>query len=121
MTNVMGNENSTIQSNSSTLRGELEGDFRGGLSLHLQILSPEKRLFDGLVSKVSFPGTKGRFTVLPRHAALISSLDKGVINFSEVRNPDKPHEGVEHIQPILRGFVEVNNNEVVACVEISEE
>lgn len=120
MTNVMGNENSTIQSNSSTLRGELEGDFRGGLSLHLQILSPEKRLFDGQVSKVSFPGTKGRFTVLPRHAALISSLDKGVINFSEVRG-DNPHEGVEHIQPIFRGFVEVNNNEVVACVEISEE
>ena len=90
------------------------------MNIHLQILSPEKRLFDGLVSKVTFPGTKGRFTVLPRHAALISSLDKGVINFSEVGNPDKPHEGVEHIQPILRGFVEVNNNEVVVCVEVEE-
>lgn len=119
MTCIMENENNTIQSKSSTLRGELEGNFRGGLSLHLQILSPEKRLFDGLVSKVSFPGTKGRFTVLPRHAALISSLDKGVINFSEVKG-DNPHEGVEHIQPILRGFVEVNNNEVVACVEVEE-
>lgn len=114
----MEKKNNITQSKSSTLRGELERDFRKELSLHLQILSPEKRLFDGQVSKVTFPGTKGLFTVLPRHAALISSLDKGVINFSEVRNPQKPHKGVEHIQPILHGFVEVNNNEVVVCVEV---
>lgn len=87
------------------------------MSLHLQILSPEKTLFNGVVSKVALPGTKGRFTVLPRHAALISSLEKGVIHFSEVRNADKPNEAIEHIVPIHRGFVEVKDNEVVACVE----
>ncbi len=87
------------------------------MNIHLQILTPEKRLFDGQVSKVTLPGTKGQFTVLPRHAALVSSLGKGVINFSEVRHEDKPNEGVEHIVSILRGFVEVRNNEVVACVE----
>lgn len=86
------------------------------MSLYLQILSPEKCLFDGQVSKVSLPGTKGRFTVLPRHAPLISSLEKGVIHFSQVRG-DNPNEGVEHIISIKRGFVEVNHNEVVACVE----
>lgn len=86
------------------------------MSLHLQILSPEKCLFDGQVNKVSFPGTKGRFTVLPRHAPLISSLEKGVINFSEVKG-DNPNQGVEHIVSIHRGFVEVKDNEVVACVE----
>ena len=105
-----------IRPKSSTLSGGV----RGRLLLHLQILTPENILFDGQVSKISLPGTKGRFTVLPRHAALISSLEKDVINFSEVRDPDKHHEGVEHIQPILRGFVEVNNNEVVVCVEVEE-
>lgn len=89
------------------------------MSLHLQILTPEKCLFNGLVSKVSLPGTKGRFTVLPRHAALISSLEKGVINFSEMRIADKPHEAIERIVSIARGFVEVKENEVVACVEES--
>ena len=87
------------------------------MSLHLQILSPEKCLFDGQVSKVSLPGTKGRFTVLPRHAPLISSLEKGVINFSEVRNADKPKEATARIVSIQRGFVEVKDNEVIACVE----
>lgn len=87
------------------------------MSLHLQILSPEKCLFDGQVSKVSLPGTKGRFTVLPRHAPLISSLEKGVINFSEVRNADKPNEATERIVSIQCGFVEVKDNEVIACVE----
>lgn len=113
----MEKESNTIQSKSSTLRGELEGGFRWGLSLHLQILTPEKCLFDGQVSKATFPGTAGSFTVLTRHAPLISSLGKGVINFSEVRNEDRPYEGVEHIVPIARGFVEVNNNEVIVCVE----
>ena len=87
------------------------------MSLHLQILSPEKCLFDGQVNKVSFPGTKGLFTVLPRHAPLISSLEKGVINFSEVRNADKPNEATERIVSIQCGFVEVKDNEVIACVE----
>lgn len=87
------------------------------MNIHLQILTPEKRLFDGQVSKVTLPGTAGSFTVLPRHASLISSLSKGVINFSEVRHEDKPNEGVEHIVSIVRGFVEVNDNEVVVCVE----
>lgn len=90
-------------------------------SIHLQILSPEKQLFDGQVSKVTLPGTKGSFTVLPRHAALISSLERGIINFSEIRNPEHPHEGVEGLIPISRGFVEVNHNEVVACVECVKE
>lgn len=88
------------------------------MNIHLQILSPEKNLFDGQVSKVTFPGSQGRFTVLPRHAALISSLEKGVINFSELTHTDNPNEGVEHIVPILRGFVEVKNNEAIACVEV---
>ena len=85
------------------------------MSIHLHILTPEKTLFDGEVSKVSLPGTKGRFTVLPRHAALISSLEKGVINFSEVKRSN-PNEAVERIISIERGFVEVKDNEVVACV-----
>lgn len=87
--------------------------------LHLQILTPEKCLFNGQVSKVTLPGSKGRFTVLPRHASLISSLDKGVIHFSQMRNADKPNEAIERIVSIARGFVEVKDNEVVACVEVS--
>jgi hypothetical protein len=39
-----------------------------------------------------------------------------VINFSEVKG-DNPNQGVEHIVSIHRGFVEVKDNEVVACVE----
>ena len=86
------------------------------MSIHLQILTPEKPLFEGQVSKATFPGTKGRFTVLPRHAALISSLESGVINFSEVKG-DNPNEAREHIIHISSGFVEVKDNHIVACVE----
>ena len=47
--------------------------------LNLVIVSPEKTLFKGSVSDATFPGTQGVFMVLPQHAPLLSSLEKGVI------------------------------------------
>lgn len=58
----------------------------------------------------SFPGTKGRFEVLLDHAPLISSLEKGVIAYRNGEGTDKV--------AISSGFVEVNDNHVVACVEL---
>ena len=78
-------------------------------SLKLTILSPEKTLFSGLATRVSFPGSKAPFVVLHNHAPLISALMQGVISW----------EGAESgSQAILGGFVEVRNNEVTACVEL---
>ena len=45
----------------------------------LVVLTPESALLEKRVSKVSLPGTKGRFMVLKSHAPLISSLDEGYI------------------------------------------
>lgn len=82
----------------------------------LQILSPEKSLFKGEVKKVTFPGAEGSFTVLPYHAPLIAALGKGVITFTT--NPDgHPNESTEQFIGIDSGFVEVNHNRIVACVE----
>lgn len=77
--------------------------------LKLTILSPEKTLFSGLATRVSFPGSKAPFVVLHNHAPLISTLTQGVISW----------EGEESgSQDVRGGFVEVKNNEVTACVEL---
>ena len=48
-------------------------------NISLIVLTPEKTLLEKKVSKVSLPGTKGRFMVLRNHAPLISSLEEGDI------------------------------------------
>lgn len=76
----------------------------------LDVISPERTLVHAAVEAVELPGTKGRFEVLLDHAPLISSLEKGVIAY---RNG----EGTDMVA-ISSGFVEVNDNHVVACVEL---
>lgn len=76
----------------------------------LDVISPERTLVHAAVEAVELPGTKGRFEVLLDHAPLISSLEKGVIAYRNGEGTDKV--------AISSGFVEVNNNHVVACVEL---
>ena len=76
--------------------------------LTLKIVSPERIEFTGEVESVKVPGTKGNFEILQNHAPIISTLQKGVVEY----------DGKQ--LAILGGFVEVQKNEVSLCVEISE-
>lgn len=79
------------------------------LGMKLEIISPEKIYFDGEVSLVTLPGKSGKFTVLEHHAPIVSMLDKGVINYRI--------NGIDNQLDIEAGFVEVNKNKIVVCVE----
>jgi len=78
--------------------------------MKLIIYSPEKTVFDGEVSLVEVPGTKGRFEILQNHDAIITTLQPGDIRYvtadGEVR------------QPVVSGYVEVHNNLISACVQL---
>lgn len=78
--------------------------------LILDVISPECALVHASVDSVELPGSKGRFEVLRDHAALISSLEKGQVIY-------RVGEKTESLG-ISSGFVEVNDNHVVACVEL---
>ena len=77
--------------------------------LKLKIVSPEKIEFAGEVESVKVPGSNGQFEILQNHAPIISTLQKGIVEYDG------------QILPILGGFVSVQKNEVSVCVEISEE
>jgi F-type H+-transporting ATPase subunit epsilon len=47
--------------------------------MRLEIITPEKKLFEGNVDAVTFPGIDGSFQVLKGHAPIISSLKEGKI------------------------------------------
>ena len=50
--------------------------------IELEIVTPEKRLFSGTVDSVTVPGAEGALGILPGHAALLSLLTAGVLDYS---------------------------------------
>ena len=77
--------------------------------MRLEIITPDKVLFDGEVDAATFPGSKGSFQVLKNHAALISSLDMGKVIV-------KTSQEVRDIM-INGGIVEVLNNKIIVLAE----
>lgn len=78
--------------------------------LHLNIVSPEKEIFDGEVDSVTLPGAMGSFTILPQHAPIVSSLKAGLVSYVT-------KDGKEHSQEIDGGFIEMSNDTVSVCIE----
>jgi len=77
--------------------------------MRLVLLSPKKTIFDGEVDSVTIPGTKGLFTVLPQHAPLITTIEKGIVCYKK--------DGIETRVTIEEGFAEVKSEVVSICVE----
>ena len=73
--------------------------------LKLKIGSPERVEFTGEVERVKVPGTIGQFEILNGHAPIISTLQKGIVEYDG------------HQLEVLGGFVEVQKNEVSICIE----
>ncbi len=73
--------------------------------MHLEIITPDKKVFEGDVSSATFPGADGSFQVLNDHAPLISLLKDGVVEY-------KSKEAVQQTK-ITGGVVEVLKNKVI--------
>lgn len=73
--------------------------------MYLEIITPDKVLYNGEVTAVQLPGSKGSFEVLNNHAALISSLDKGNVRVKDTTGT--------HMIEITGGIVEVLNNRII--------
>ena len=77
--------------------------------MELEIVTPDRKVFEGEVKSATFPGSKGQFQVLNNHAPIISSLDKG-----ELRYEDKSGS---HSMTVDGGVVEVLNNRIIVLAE----
>ena len=76
----------------------------------LEILTPEKKLFDGNVYGVQLPGISGLFEVLDKHAPLVSALGKGNLKILKTKSQSESFK-------IQGGFVEVMNNKTTILLE----
>lgn len=80
--------------------------------LILEIVTPEKIAFSGKVEEVTVPGTEGEFGVLRGHAALLSSVDVGELNFTK--------DGKKTYFAVNTGYAEVTSSKVTILVETAE-
>lgn len=81
-------------------------------NISLEVLTPEKLVFNENVESVTVPGTKGHFQVLKDHAPLISTIDIGVIDLK--KNNEKNHFTTGG------GTIEVLKNKVTILVDSIE-
>jgi len=78
--------------------------------MHLEIITPEKKIFEGEVSLATFPGADGSFQLLNNHAPLVSLLKAGVVEY-------KTKEASRSQLKITGGVVEVLKNKVVLLAD----
>jgi F-type H+-transporting ATPase subunit epsilon len=77
----------------------------------LEILTPEKSLFEGKINLINVPGSKGSFTILKNHAPIISTLEKGKIRIVTETNKTE-------LIDILGGIIEVKKNSIIVLADI---
>jgi len=78
--------------------------------MKLEIVRPDKKLYEGNVRSVTFPGAEGSFGVLNNHAPMISTLKAGIVEIIEDSNTKQSFE-------IKGGVVEVLKNSVIVLAE----
>jgi F-type H+-transporting ATPase subunit epsilon len=52
-------------------------------TLRLRLYTPEQELLDDDVEEVVAPGAYGEIGVLPKHAALVTTLEEGVLRYKQ--------------------------------------
>lgn len=77
--------------------------------MHLEIITPDKKIFEGEVTSATFPGADGIFQILNDHAPLISLLNQGLVEY-------KSKEATTQIM-ITGGVVEVLKKKVVLLAD----
>ena len=78
--------------------------------IELEVITPEARILLETVEAVFLPGTLGEFEVLPHHAPIVSSLERGEIRYRL--------DGKMHSIGIASGFVKFDSDRMMVCVEL---
>jgi F-type H+-transporting ATPase subunit epsilon len=72
----------------------------------VEIITPDKKLFEGQVKSAVFPGSEGSFGILNNHAPMIATLKAGNIQLVEENNVTRSFE-------VKGGVIEVLKNKVI--------
>jgi F-type H+-transporting ATPase subunit epsilon len=79
------------------------------MPLHLDIVTPEKKIFSDSVDNVYLPGADGEMGILPQHAGLVTALQPGELRYL--------HNGKVETLAIGSGFAEVTQSKVIVLTD----
>ena len=78
--------------------------------MKLEIITPDKKIYEGDIRSIRVPGKKGSFQVLKDHAPIISTLENGPVFIVD-------QEGRETKLEINGGVIEVKMNKIILLAE----
>jgi len=81
-------------------------------TLHLQIVTPDKRLVDEEVEQVEMPGRNGYLGILPQHAPLLTELGPGELSYLQ--------SGKTSYLAVSWGFAEVLPDKITVLADAAE-
>ena len=82
------------------------------MPIQLEIVTPERLVYEDEVDSVNVPGIEGELGILPHHAPLVS-----ILGFGELRIRKG---GAEESFAIVGGFVQVRPDKVVVMAETAD-
>jgi F-type H+-transporting ATPase subunit epsilon len=82
------------------------------MTLHFELVSPERLVFSGEVEQVDVPGAEGDFGVLEGHASLVTTLRPGILTVHAAG-------GAQRIV-VLGGFAEVSAEGLTVLADVAE-
>ncbi len=78
--------------------------------MRIDIITPDKKVYEGEIKSVRVPGKKGSFQVLKDHAPIISTLDNGPVIMVD-------EEGNQQIFEVTGGVIEVKANTIILLAD----
>jgi F-type H+-transporting ATPase subunit epsilon len=80
--------------------------------LHIEVITPERKVYEDDVDMVIAPGSEGYLGILPHHAPLLTGLGPGVFRVKK--------GGTEETLAVFGGFMDVRGDRVVVLTEAAE-
>ncbi len=81
------------------------------MPLHLEIVTPEAKVFADEVDSVVIPGIDGEAGLLPSHAPLVTTIQPGELRYTK--------GGQEEYLALGEGFVEISSDAVAVITDLA--
>lgn len=78
--------------------------------MKIEIITPDKKIYQGDIRSIRIPGKKGSFQVLKDHAPIISTLVRGPVIIVDQDNKEIRFN-------IEEGVIEVKQNKIILLAE----
>jgi F-type H+-transporting ATPase subunit epsilon len=78
--------------------------------MKIEIITPDRKVYQGDIKSVRVPGKKGSFQVLKDHAPIVSTLESGSVIIVD-------DAGIEKIVEIDGGVIEVKANRIILLAD----